>query len=80
MIQITRAWDISSIEGYARLPKNVGHTVKMYSCSGLQMTKMSYEEGRFIFNQSEKNGYIENTDNYGTDMICVFYLRDEKHY
>lgn len=60
---------MDSLNGYAELLRKAAHTVQIFSCSGTEMKKIRGKAARFIFNQLEKDGFIQMDEIFEPDIF-----------
>lgn len=54
MMENYRVMEVASMESYARLLRELGHTVEIFKWKAFEMRGIRIKEARFIFNQLRK--------------------------
>lgn len=80
IMQETRAEDMAGLLGYSRLLEQIGHTVEIVTCDGLEMKRIRVKAAKFIFQQRKRQGYVMANEPFDETIVDLSDINDESTY
>lgn len=75
-----RAEDIATLQGYARLLNEVGHTTKIMDCSSARMREIRVEAAKHIYKQMQKAGSVPTDEPFDVSIVDTSDIADGRRY
>ena len=75
-----RLEEMASMEGYAELLRELGHTVEIFTCQAFEMRVIRVKAARFIFNQLRKSGHLPQDAQFDARVVDTSDVANRKVY